>query len=113
MLLIRHAVLHPDGLRHVNLQAQPGSKAGRQWFHNFRQYRVLAGRHLPVDLDDQREPEQNATRRSAVLVQSDSPDRLFHRADQYHESYHMKPIAHAYVSRRIEYWTCHYLMEWG
>ena len=69
MLLIRHAVLHPDGLRHVNLEAQPGSKAGRQWFHNFRQYRVLAGL--------------------------------------------MKPIAHAYVSRRIEYWTCHYLMEWS
>jgi hypothetical protein len=43
MLLIRHAVLHPGGLRHVNLRAQQGSKAGRQWFHNFRQYRVLAG----------------------------------------------------------------------
>jgi 16S rRNA A1518/A1519 N6-dimethyltransferase RsmA/KsgA/DIM1 with predicted DNA glycosylase/AP lyase activity len=47
MLLIRHAVLHPGGLRHVNPGAQPGSKAGRQWFHNFRQYRILAGRQLP------------------------------------------------------------------
>ena len=42
MLLIRHVVLHPDGLRHGNVEVRRDSKVGRQGFYHFRQYRALS-----------------------------------------------------------------------
>jgi hypothetical protein len=47
VLLFRHVVLHPDRRRHVNLEVQQGSKAGRQWSYNFRQYGSSRAGHHP------------------------------------------------------------------